>query len=132
MNPLLLGPVLELMKSAIGRFFPDKDAQAKAEAEMLVMIQTQDFQKVLAQLQVNAAEAASPDPFTSRWRPFVGWCCGFGFLWATIGQPVFTYVAAIKGWPPAPPIDTDVLMYTLGGMLGLGTLRTVEKVKGSA
>lgn len=132
MNPLLLGPVLELMKSAIGRFFPDKDAQAKAEAEMLIMIQTQDFQKVLAQLQVNAAEAASPDPFTSRWRPFVGWCCGFGFLWATIGQPVFSYVAAVKGWPPAPAIDTDVLMYTLGGMLGLGTLRTVEKVKSAA
>lgn len=132
MNPLILAPVLELLKGAIGRFFPDKDAQAKAEADMLLLLQTQEFQKVLAQIQVNAAEAASPDPFTSRWRPFVGWCCGFGFLWATIGQPIFAYVAVMKGWPPAPAIDTDVLLYTLGGMLGLGTLRSVEKVKGAA
>ena len=132
MNPMILGPILEVGKSLIGRLFPDAEAKAKAEADLLVMIQTQEFQKVLAQLEINAAEAASPDPFTSRWRPFVGWCCGFGFLWATIGQPIFTYVAAIKGWPPAPAIDTEVLLYVLGGMLGLGTLRTVEKVKGSA
>ena len=132
MNPLLLGPVLEIGKSLIDRLFPNAEEKAKAEADLLVMIQTQEFQKVLAQLEINAAEAASPDPFTSRWRPAVGWCCAAGFLWAAIGQPIFAYVAAIKGWPPAPAIDTDVLMYVLGGMLGLGTLRSVEKVKGAA
>jgi hypothetical protein len=132
MNPLLLGPVLEIGKSLISRLFPDAKAKSKAEADFLVMIQTQEFQKVLSQLEINAAEAASPDPFTSRWRPAVGWCCAAGFLWAAIGQPIFAYVAAIKGWPPAPAIDTDVLMYVLGGMLGLGTLRSVEKVKGAA
>lgn len=99
---------------------------------MMVLLQTQDLQRVMGQLEINAAEAASPDPFTSRWRPFVGWCCGVGFLWATIGHPVFAYVAVVKGWPPAPNIDTEVLLYTLGGMLGLGTLRTVEKAKGVA
>jgi hypothetical protein len=132
MNPLLLGPVLEIGKSLISRLFPDAEAKSKAEADFLVMIQTQEFQKVLAQLEINAAEAASPDPFTSRWRPAVGWCCAAGFLWAAIGQPIFAYVAAIKGWPPAPAIDTEVLLYVLGGMLGLGTLRSVEKVKGAA
>ena len=132
MNPLILGPILEVGKRLIDNLFPDPAQKAKAEMDMLVLLQTQDLQKVIGQLEINAAEAASPDPFTSRWRPFVGWCCGFGFLWATIGQPVFTYIAAIKGWPPAPAIDTEVLLYVLGGMLGLGTLRTVEKVKGSA
>ena len=132
MSPLILGPVLEIGKSLIDRLFPNAEEKAKAEADLLVMIQTQKFQKVLAQLEINAAEAASPDPFTSRWRPAVGWCCAAGFLWAAIGQPIFAYVAAIKGWPPAPAIDTDVLMYVLGGMLGLGTLRSVEKVKGAA
>ena len=132
MSPLILGPVLEIGKSLIDRFFPDPAQKAKAELDMMLLLQTQDLQKVIGQLEINAAEAASPDPFTSRWRPFVGWCCGFGFLWATIGQPVFSYVATVKGWPAAPAIDTDVLMYTLGGMLGLGTLRTVEKAKGVA
>ena len=45
---------------------------------------------------------------------------------------MFAYVATVKGWPAAPAIDTDVLLYVLGGMLGLGTLRTVEKAKGVA
>lgn len=130
MNPLLLGPVLEIGKRLIDNLFPDPAAKAKAEMDMLVLLQTQDLQKVIGQLQINAAEAASPHMFVAGWRPFVGWACGCGFLWATIGQPVFAYIAMLKGWPPAPAVDTDVLLYVLGGMLGLGTLRTVEKSKG--
>ena len=130
MNPLLLGPVLEIGKRLIDNLFPDPAQKAKAEMDMLVLMQTQDLQKVIGQLQINAAEAASPNAFVAGWRPFIGWCCGAGFLWAAIGQSVFGYIAAIKGWPAPPAIDTDVLLYVLGGMLGLGTLRTVEKAKG--
>lgn len=132
MNPLILAPVLEIGKSLLERLFPDPTQKAKAEAEMLMLLQTHDLQKIMGQLQINAAEAANPSPFVAGWRPFIGWCCGLGFLWATIGQPVFSWVAVAKGWPAAPAIDTDVLLYVLGGMLGLGTLRTVEKVKGAA
>jgi hypothetical protein len=132
MNPLILAPILDIGSRLINNFFPDPAERAKAERDMLLLLQTQDLQKVMGQLEINAAEAASPDPFTSRWRPFVGWCCGFGFLWASIGHPIFAYIAAIKGWPPAPAIDSDILLYVLGGMLGLGTLRSVEKVKGAA
>lgn len=132
MNPLILGPVLEIGKSLLERLFPDPTQKAKAEAEMLVLLQTHDLQKIMGQLQINAAEAANPSPFVAGWRPFIGWCCGLGFLWATIGQPVATWVALRYGWPAPPAIDTDVLLYVLGGMLGLGTLRTVEKVKGAS
>jgi Holin of 3TMs, for gene-transfer release len=132
MNPLILGPVLEIGRSLIERLFPDPAQKAKAELDMMVLLQTQDLQKVLGQLEVNAKEAASPHLFVAGWRPFVGWCCGLGFLWAAIGQNVFAYVAAIKGWPAPPEVDTEVLLYVLGGMLGLGTLRSVEKVKGAA
>jgi hypothetical protein len=132
MSPLLIGPVLEIGKSLIDRFFPDPAEKARAEMEMMTLLQTQDLQRVLAQLEVNAKEAASPSIFVAGWRPFVGWCCGVGFLWATIGQPVFAWVASAKGWPTPPAIDTDVMLYVLGGMLGLGGLRSVEKVKGAA
>ena len=130
MNPLILGPILEIGKSLIDRIFPNPAEKAKAEMEMMVLLQTQDMQKVMGQLEVNAAEAASPHMFVAGWRPFVGWCCGLGFLWAAIGHPVFAYFATVKGWPAAPEVNTDVLMYVLGGMLGLGTLRTVEKSRG--
>lgn len=132
MNPLFIAPVLEIGKQLIDRFFPNPADKAKAELDMMLLLQTHDLQKVLAQLEVNAKEAASPHLLVSGWRPFVGWCCGAGFLWATIGQPVFAWIAVAKGWPEPPAIDTEVLLYVLGGMLGLGGLRSIEKVKGAS
>jgi Holin of 3TMs, for gene-transfer release len=129
MNPLFIAPILEIGKGIIDRLFPDPTLKAKAEMEMMVLLQTQDMQKVMGQLEINAKEAASPHWWVAGWRPFVGWGCGLGFLWATIGQSIFSYVAVVKGWPVPPAIDTDLLLYVLGGMLGLGTLRTTEKIK---
>ena len=132
MNPMLIGPIFELGKGLMDRWFPDPTKKAEAEAQFMLLMQEQDFKKVLGQLEVNAAEAASPHMFVAGWRPAVGWCCAAGFLWATIGQPVLAWVATAKGWPAPPAIDTEVLLYVLGGMLGLGTLRTFEKTKGAA
>ena len=130
MNPLLIGPIFELGKGLMERWFPDPAKKAEAEAQFMLMMQEQDFKKVLGQLEVNAAEAASPHLFVAGWRPAVGWCCALGFLWATIGQPIVSWIAVAKGWPAPPAIDTEVLRYVLGGMLGLGTLRSFEKSKG--
>jgi hypothetical protein len=130
MNPLLIGPIFELGKGLMERWFPDPAKKAEAEAQFMLMMQEQDFKKVLGQLEVNAAEAASPHLFVAGWRPAVGWCCALGFLWATIGQPIVSWIATAKGWPAPPAIDTEVLLYVLGGMLGLGTLRSFEKSKG--
>lgn len=132
MNPLLLAPILQLGQGLMERWFPDPAKKAEAEAQFMLLLQEQDFKKVLGQLEVNAAEAASPHLFVAGWRPAVGWCCAAGFLWATIGQPIVAWVAAAKGWPAPPAIDTEVLLYVLGGMLGLGTLRSFEKTKGVA
>lgn len=132
MNPLILAPVLEVGKALLDRLFPDPVAKAKAEADMLILLQTHDLQRVLGQLEINAREASSQHLMVAGWRPFIGWCCGLGFLWATIGHPIAGWVAAAKGWPAPPVIDTETLLYVLGGMLGLGTLRTVEKVKGAS
>ena len=132
MNPLIIAPVFDLAKGMIDRWFPDKEKAVQAEREFLLLMQEQDFRKVLGQLEVNAKEAASPHLFVAGWRPWGGWCCGFGFVWATIGHPVASWLAAARGWPAPPQVDADVLLYVLGGMLGLGTLRSVEKVKGAA
>lgn len=130
MNPLFAAPLIELGGQLLQRWFPDPEKKAQAERDFMLLMQEQDFRKVLAQLEVNAKEAQSPHMFVAGWRPFVGWCCGIGFLWATIGQPLVVWVATAKGWPPPPNIDTEVLLYVLGGMLGLGTLRSFEKSKG--
>lgn len=80
MNPLILGPILEVGKRLIDNLFPDPAAKAKAELDMMILLQTQDLQKVMGQLEINAKEATHSSIFVSGWRPFIGWCCGIGFL----------------------------------------------------
>ena len=132
MNPLLLGPLFELGGKIIDRLMPDPAAKAAAELELLKLAQAGDLQTVLAQLEINAKEAAHPSVFVAGWRPFVGWCCGLGLAYATIGHNVLGWIAVMKGWPAPPAVDSDVLIYTLGGLLGIAGLRSVEKVKGVA
>lgn len=132
MNPLLISPVLEMGRTIIERFFPNKEEARKAEAEFLRMASEGGLKKVLAQLAINAQEAAHPSVWVSGWRPFYGWTGGTGFLYAVLFQPLLSWVSGIKGWPVPPVLDVDLLLVVAGGMLGIGTLRTVEKRSGVA
>lgn len=132
MNPLLLAPLLQFGKDIIGRFIPDKEEQARAEAQMLMLLTTQDFQKVMAQLEINAKEAAHPSIWVSGGRPFFVWISGVGFLYAVLIQPVLVWISRIQGWPEPPELDTDLLWVVISGLLGLSTLRSVDKAKGVA
>lgn len=130
MNPLLLGPVFEIGGKLIDRLFPDPAQKAAAEFELIKMTQAGELQTTLAQLEINAREAAHPSIFVAGWRPFVGWTCGIGLIYATVGHNLLSWLANAKGWPAPPEVDADLLIYTLGGLLGIGGLRTIEKVKG--
>ena len=132
MNPLLLGSVFELGGKIIDRLFPDPAQKAAAELELLKLTQSGDLQTTLAQLEINAKEAQHASIFVAGWRPFVGWGCGVGLLYATVGHNILSWMATAKGWPLPPTVDADLLIYTLGGLLGIGGLRTLEKVKGVA
>lgn len=130
MSPLLIGSVFELGGKIIDRLFPDPAQKAQAELELLKLTQSGDLQTTLAQLEINAKEAAHPSVFVAGWRPFVGWSCGVGLVYATVGHNLLSWLANSQGWPTPPAVDADLLIYTLGGLLGIGGLRTLEKVKG--
>ena len=86
-------------------------------------------QVAIAQIQTNTAEAQSGDKFASRWRPFIGWTCGMAFCWNYIGLSVARFVMTASGHPvELSPADMSEMMPVLLGMLGLGGLRTYEKV----
>lgn len=129
MNPLLLAPLLDFGKDIIGRFFPNEDEKRKAEAEFLRLAMDGELKQVIAQLQINATEAAHPSIWVAGWRPFFGWVGGSGFGYAVLLQPLLAWLAAVKGWPVPPTLDTDLLLTVAGGMLGVGGLRTYEKTK---
>ena len=106
MNPMILGPVLDIGGKIIDRLFPDPAAKAAAELELLKLTQAGELQTVLAQLEINAKEAAHPSVFVAGWRPFVGWCCGAGLAYATIGHNLLAWAAAAKGWPVPSAISS--------------------------
>ena len=132
MNPLFLGPLLEVGKTLLDKFVPDPEEKRKAEAELLSMAMQGELKQVLAQLEINAREAQHPSVWVAGWRPGAGWVGVAGFSYAVFLQPLLTWAASIQGWPAPPGIDVDLLWVVLSGMLGIGGLRTYEKAKGVA
>jgi hypothetical protein len=123
-DPLTAG--VDLASTVINKIWPDKSAAEAAQLAAAVAL-------VQGQMDVNKAEAASPNAFTSGWRPAIGWVCGLALLFQYILRPLLMWYGVITGhqWPPLPGID-DNLWQLMLGLLGLGGLRTFEKTKGVA
>lgn len=132
MNPLVLGSILELGKDLISRFFPNKEEAAKAEAELLRMAADGELKTLMAQLEINAKEAQNPSIWVSGWRPFFGWIGGAGFGYAVLVQPLLAWGSTVKGWPVPPILNIDLLWSVITGLLGLGGLRSFDKLKGTS
>jgi len=130
MNPLVLGPVLEIGKSLIDRVFPDKEAARAAEAEFLKLAMDGELKQTIAQLEINAREAQHTSIWVAGWRPYFGWVGGTAFAYVGILKPLLTWLGMIHGWPALPDIDTEFLWVVVSGLLGIGGLRTYEKKQG--
>lgn len=135
----LLPGIFEIGSKVIDRVFPDKEKQAEAKLKLLEMQQAGEFKQLeadlqlaLGQLEVNKAEAESTDFFRAGWRPFVGWVCGFGLAYQFVLRPLLPWAVGLFdiAAAPMPPLELDTLLTLLLGMLGLGGLRTSEKLKG--
>jgi hypothetical protein len=140
MNPLLLSGLFSAAQSLIERFFPDPEKKAAAQLELLKMQQTGELAQLAAdtdlaklQIQTNIEEAKSTNWFVAGWRPAIGWVCGAGLAYAALVEPFARFAA--KVWfgyaGDFPVINSDLTMQILMGMLGLGAMRSVEKVKGA-
>jgi hypothetical protein len=129
MNPLVLGSIFEIGKTLLDRFVPDPAAKQAAEMELVRMAADGELKQIIAQLEINAREATHQSIWVAGWRPFFGWAGGAGFVYATIVQPLLAWVAAVKGWPDPPVLNIDLLWVVITGLLGIGGLRTLEKVK---
>ena len=113
----------------IDKFVPDPAAKVKAEEQLRADLQAWDK----AQTDVNAVEAAHENVFVSGCRPALGWTCAVAFAFIYVIGPMITWLSTMAGNPiPLPSFNVDALMGLTLGMLGLGGLRTYEKVKGVA
>lgn len=116
--------IISTVGTVVSRIWPDKTAQETAEL-------TAALQQELAQSLINQKEAESSNLFVSGWRPCIGWVCGLSFAWQFFLQPIVVFILAIFGIHLVLPIfDAGTFMPVLLGMLGLGSLRSYERVQG--
>lgn len=124
----LIGPVTGLLD----KFIEDKDEKAKLAHEIATMGAKHAQEQVMAQLEINKAEAASGSIFKGGWRPAVGWVCAIAFAYHFVLKDLIVFCTSLAGAeiPELPEFDMSTLLTVLGGMLGIGSLRTYEKQKG--
>jgi hypothetical protein len=125
----------------IDKVIPDPAAAAAAKLQAMQLQASKEGQELeaatklqLAQITVNVADAGGQSAMQRNWRPFIGWVCGVALAWDTILKPVLVTSMAYAGHPlpPLPNLTDSQLYGLLFGLLGLGGLRTAEKIKGAA
>ena len=138
MDPVTI--LLGIGSKVIDKIWPDPVQRDAAKLELLKLQQsgelaqlTADTNLMIEQIKVNQAEAQNPSVFVRGWRPAIGWVCGLACGWNWIGLPVVKLALEIYGHPIAlAPADLTEMLPVLMGMLGLGGLRTIEKLQGRA
>jgi hypothetical protein len=126
----IIDTIINTVGTIIDRVVPDKNARDQAKEQLEKALNEQDFQIALEQIKVNAVEAQSDNFFKSGWRPSVGWICSIAFGLHFVILPLFNYFLMLCGKQPIlVPFQMDTLLTVLLGLLGMGTLRTVEKMK---
>lgn len=127
---------------------PEQQARLLEQAASLeAQAKAADAALQQAQIAVNQVEASSADPFVRRWRPAVGWVCVGGLAYQFLLCPILPWAVKCLGillvlcgvhlpagvhLPMLPALNDGTLLSMLGGILGLGAYRTVEKVKGAS
>lgn len=124
----LLTALMPIINTILG-FIPDPAQRAQQLQQLLTALQAWDAQ----QADVNKVEAANSNVFVSGWRPMIGWVCAFALAYQYMVIPFATWGLAVAhiAVPPFPRLD-DNLWQLMFGMLGMGGLRTFEKMKGVA
>jgi|TARA_R110000868_G_C10326925_1_gene713762 hypothetical protein len=133
---MALDPVSALFEiggKVLDRVLPDPAQQAAAKLELMKLQQNGELTQIAGQMEINKVEAASSSIFVSGWRPAIGWICGAGFAVQFVIGPLAEWGSSLAGHPVKfPTMDTGTMMPLLLGMLGLGGLRTAEKLQDKA
>lgn len=140
----MIDPVTALASlgdTLINRLWPDPQQREAAKLELFRLQQAGELQKLAnelqlqtAQIEVNKQDAQSGSIFVAGARPFIMWGCGIAMLYAALLEPLMRFVAVVYFHYTGvfPEIDTTLTTQVLLGLLGLGGMRSFEKVRGVA
>lgn len=121
----------------INKFIKDPEAQAQAQIEMMKIKQAESFKELETALQekqmqadINKQEALHESVFVSGWRPFIGWVCGCSIALQFLVFPLMSWGFGFAGYIIAfPELPSEMLYGMIFGMLGIGGMRSYEKVR---
>ena len=117
----LVGPVSDILDKVV----QDKDEKERLAHDIATMAERHAHEVV-----VNKTEAQYHSTFVAGWRPAIGWVCCLGMAGNFLVIPFANMtLELLETNVIIPMIELDLMMPVLMGMLGLGAMRTVEKVK---
>ena len=126
-----ISAALNLGNTLINKIFPDPAQADAAKLELLKLQQNGELASMTAQTDINKEEAKSVSLFVSGWRPFVGWVSGSAFALHFLLLPISNFILVANGHKEVVlAFDMQTLLTVLMGLLGLGGMRTYEKVQG--
>ena len=82
----------------------------------------------ILQGEITKLEAQHRSVFVAGWRPFIGWVCGSGLAFTFVLNPIIQWSTGQAG----PVMPTEAMTSMVVSLLGLGALRTAEKMQGKA
>ena len=140
--PFPIVAVIGAISSLLDRVIPDpqKAAEAKIKlAELAAKGESEELSALVAmtaaQTEILKIDAASDSFFQKGWRPMAAWTCvivGFIYPLVRVVVPWILKVSGVEGIPELPALDSGEMIAMLTGMLGLGTMRSIERQKGKA
>lgn len=125
----MIDKLIEPISTILDKLVQDKDQKARIKYELDTLLQRQNHQIQIEQIKANNEGSKHPSIFVAGWRPMVGWVCGIALCVNYLVIPIANGILVVAGQSAViATIDMAGLMPVLMGMLGLGTLRTVEKI----
>jgi hypothetical protein len=120
----MLDKLIQPVSKLLDKFIPDADEKQKIAHEIATMSERHIHEIAKAQIEVNREEAKG-NWFQSSWRPATAWVCVAGFAINFLISPLLAPFGI-----NIPQADTSVMLPILMGMLGLGSMRSFERIKG--
>lgn len=137
--------LLDIGKTALDKFIPDPQAKAQAVLELEKLHAAGEseqlsarVQMMLAQVEINKIEAASPNTWVSGWRPAIGWTCAAALFtyyvpYCLVATGIWAYQCVHSSTlVTRPDLGIADLISLVFAMLGIAGMRTAEKLSGKA
>jgi hypothetical protein len=115
---------IDAIGNVFDKLFTSDEERAQAAAVMAKLQQ----QPHLLQAEISKIEAQHRSTWVAGARPAIMWCCAGGLFFAFLVNP------GIQWWTghPGPELPLDYISELVWALVGLGGMRTVEKLGGKA